>query len=88
MDVPMAPAADDQGLALAGRHPLNPWGSASASRPVKIGETADVMDLERSFLGAAKLTFPREEALDDLTASAVVDRWRLVAQDRILLPCQ
>ena len=88
MDVLMAPVTYDQGLATARSHPLDPEGSLSATRPVQIGETADVVDLERSFLGATVLAFLREEALDDLTANAAVDRWRAVAQDRILLPCQ
>ena len=88
MDILMAPVAYDQGLAAARSHPLDPEGSRSAPRLVQIGETADVVDLERSCLGAAVLAFLREEALDDLAANAAVDRWRAVAQDRVFLPCQ
>jgi hypothetical protein len=88
MDVLMAPVADDQGLAAARGHPLDPQRSLPASGPIQIGETADVMDLEGPFLGAAVLAFLREEALDDLAANAAVDCWRAVAQDRVLLPCQ
>ena len=88
MDILMAPVAYDQGLAAARSHPLDPERSLSAPRPVQIGETADVVDLERPCLGATVLAFLREEALDDLAANAAVDRWRAVAQDRVFLPCQ
>ena len=88
MDILMAPVAYDQALAAARSHPLDPEGSLSAPRPVQIGETADVVDLERSCLGATVLAFLREEALDDLAANAAVDRRRAVAQDRVFLSCQ
>ena len=50
MDVLMTPVADDQGLAAARGHALDPEGSLFASRPVQIGETVDVVDLERPFV--------------------------------------
>src|SRR3954466_11409122 len=88
MDVLVAAVADDQGLAPACGHPLDPQRPFPASRPVQIREAADVVDLERPILGAAVLASLREEALDDLASAAAVNRWRAVAQDHVPLPCQ
>src|SRR3954462_4182530 len=88
MDVLVAAVADDQGLALACSHPLDPQRPFPASRPVQISEAADVVDLERPILGAAVLASLREEALTDLASAAAVNRWRAVAQDHVPLPYQ
>src|SRR3954466_339711 len=88
MDVLVAAVADDQGLAPACSHPLDPQRPFAASRPVQISEAADVVDLERPILGAPGLASRREEALDDLASAAAVNRWRAVAHDHVPLPCQ
>ena len=55
---------------------------------IEISETAEVVDLKRTILGAAVLACLRKKALDDLAADAVVDRRWAIKQDCILLPCQ
>src|SRR3954451_14744336 len=88
MDVLVAAVADDQGLALACSHPLDPQRPFASSRPVQISEAAGVGVLERPTLGAAVLESLREQAFDVLAPAAAVNRWRAVAQDHVPLPCQ
>jgi len=45
MDVPMAPATDDERFALSLRHQLHPGGPGSPSVGSQVFECPDVMDL-------------------------------------------
>jgi hypothetical protein len=58
MDGHLARTADDQGLALARGHRLDPLGFLSTARPVEILQAPDVVDLEGR-ARAAELAFVR-----------------------------
>ena len=65
MDVLVAPVTDNQGLATARGHSLDPCRSLCLSRSIQIRETADVVNLEGSIFRAAVLACLCKEALDD-----------------------
>ena len=72
----VAPLTDDQGLAAAGRHDLDPGRLLPLSWSVQISQLADVVDLTAS-LGAAQFAFLSQKALQPSSATFADD-----SQDR------
>jgi hypothetical protein len=63
MDGHVTRVADDQGLALASRHPLDPLRLLRLSRSVQVTELADVVDLDAD-ARAAQLALVGEESFE------------------------
>jgi len=59
---------DDQSLAAARSHPLDPGRFLALSRSIQIGKLADVVDLTGP-LGPTELAFLSQKALHHLTSS-------------------
>jgi hypothetical protein len=79
VDVLVADAADDQGLALARGYLLAPDGRGGPSLDVQITQVSDVMNLD-TVVGAAHLAGVGEQAFDDFAASAVPYLFRVVVE--------
>ena len=86
VDVLVADAADDQGLALARGHLLDPDGRGGPSLDVQITQVSVNLD---TVVGAAHLAGVGEQAFDDFAASAVPYLFRVVVEVADPdLPCQ
>ena len=64
----MASLADNQRLAAAGCHPLDPERFVALPRSVQISQFANVMDLKRSLVRFAYLAFLGQKALHNFAA--------------------
>ena len=80
MDVLVAAAAGDQGLASSHRHEAHPGRSFGPAGPVEVGEFADVVNLHLTRL-LADLTNVREESCDEFLVR-IVNPDRLAVGDR------
>ena len=79
VDVLVADAADDQGLALARGPLLDPYGRGGPSPDVQVRQVPDVMDFD-TVVGAAHFAGIGEQAFDDFAASAVPYLFRVVVE--------
>ena len=77
---------DDQGLAAAGSHPLDPGRFLALSWSVQIRQLADVVDLTGP-LGPTELAFLSQKALHHLTPNTE-NLLGVVVEDGVLLPAK
>src|SRR5262249_53333961 len=82
----VAPSADDQGLAAARRHPLDPGRLLVLAWSVQIRQLVDVVNLTGP-LGATQLAFLSQKALHHLTPNTE-DFLGMVVEDGVLLSAQ
>jgi hypothetical protein len=80
VDVLVAWAADDQGLASPHGHEVHPGGFGPAAGLVEVGEFADVVHLEAG-PRLADLAVPGKESADQLVAPGAGHDWPLVGED-------
>lgn len=88
MDVLVASLADDQRLAAARCHPLDPERFFALPRSVQISQLANVVDLKWSLLRLAQLAFLSQKALHDFAAKTAVHHLGLVFERCVLLSSQ
>jgi hypothetical protein len=88
MDVLVASLADDQRLAAARCHPLDPERFFALPRSAQISQLANVVDLKRSLLRFAHLAFLSQKALHDFATKTAVHHLGLVFERCVLLPSQ
>jgi hypothetical protein len=88
MNVLVASLANNQRLAAARCHPLDPERFFALSRSVQISQLADVVDLKRSLLRLAQLAFLSQKTLHDLATKTTVHHLGLVFERGVLLPSQ
>ena len=69
MDVLVASLADNQCLATARCHPLDPERFVTLAWSVQISQPANVVDLERSFLRFTQLAFLSQKTLPGVAPS-------------------
>ena len=82
----VAPLTDDQGLAAACRHPLDPGRLLALTRSVQIRQLVDVVDLTGP-LGATQFASLSQKALHHL-APSTEDLLGVVVEEGVLLPAQ
>ena len=82
LDVHMAHAADDQGLALAGNHHSDPCGLFGPPSALQVFQGPDVVDLD-VFVRAAELALVRQQSLLQVRPLVVPDGSRLIIENCI-----
>ena len=85
VDVFVAAAADDEGLASAHRHEVFPARGLRSAGPVEVGEFPDVVDLKVR-PGLTELAALGQEPVDQLVAPRAGQDRRSVGEDRGALP--
>ena len=78
----MARAANDQGLALASNHRLDPGRLFGLSSTLQVLQRPDVVDLDM-LVRAAELAFVRQQSLLQVRPVVVPDASRLIGEDCI-----
>lgn len=86
MDSLLTHEADDQGLAVAGRHHLDPVGLFSSPLSLEVGQAPDVVYLH-VHPRATQLACVRQEPFQQFRPLVPVHRW-LVVEDCVFLPSQ
>ena len=82
LDVHMARAADDQGLALAGNHCFDPWGLLGPPSAFQTFQGSDVVDFDE-LVRTTQLALVRQQSLLQVCPVVVPNTPRLIAENCI-----